>query len=140
VPFLSRRLYIPTAWVRVQVRSCGICGAGFLRVLWFLLQLIPPTTPRQSSSAHTIGQMMADESSGFSLTPRSYNNYSGDGSFYPSTQRQYRRLIYYYIILLHVSVVFRSCFGRTTIIRKNILIARVSQLTTDALFIILLTL
>jgi hypothetical protein len=30
---------------------------------------------------------------------------SGDGSFYRSTQRHYRRLIYYYIILLHVSVV-----------------------------------
>jgi hypothetical protein len=30
---------------------------------------------------------------------------SGDGSFYPSTQRHYRRLIYYYIVLLHVLVV-----------------------------------
>jgi hypothetical protein len=27
------------------------------------------------------------------------------GFFYPSTQRRYRRLIYYYIILLHVWVV-----------------------------------
>jgi hypothetical protein len=35
-----------------------------------------------------------------------------DGSFYPSTQRQYRRLIYYYIILLHVSVV-RPSSGKT---------------------------
>jgi hypothetical protein len=35
------------------------------------------------------------------------------GVFYPSTQRHYRRLIYYlYIILLR--------FGRTTIIRQKI--------------------
>jgi hypothetical protein len=36
---------------------------------------------------------------------------SGDGSFYPFTQRHYRRLIYYHIILLHVSVV-RPSSGR----------------------------
>jgi hypothetical protein len=48
------------------------------------------------------------------------NNYggisllSGDGGFYPSAQRHYRRLIYYYIILLHVSVV-RPSSGRTYI-------------------------
>jgi hypothetical protein len=30
---------------------------------------------------------------------------SGDGDFHLSTQRHYRRLIYYYIILLHISVV-----------------------------------
>jgi hypothetical protein len=36
---------------------------------------------------------------------------SGDVSFYLSTQRHYRRLIYYYIILLHVSVV-RPSSGR----------------------------
>jgi hypothetical protein len=52
---------------------------------------------------------------------------SGDGSFYPSMQHHYCRLIYYYIILLHVSVV-RPSSG------KHILIARVSQLTTDPLF------
>jgi hypothetical protein len=58
---------------------------------------------------------------------------SGDGSLYPSTQRQYRRLIYYDNTLLHVSVV-RPLSG------KNILIATVSQLSTDPLFTILLTL
>jgi hypothetical protein len=52
----------------------------------------------------------------------------GDGGFYSSTQRHYRRLIYYvYIILLHVSVIRPSSC-------KNILIARVTQLTTDPLF------
>jgi hypothetical protein len=50
--------WLPTAetLVRVQVRSCGICGrqsgarTGFLRVLRFLLPiLIPPTTPHSLS-------------------------------------------------------------------------------------------
>jgi hypothetical protein len=35
---------------------------------------------------------------------------------------------------------FATCFGRMTIIKQNILVARVSQLTTDPLFTILLTL
>jgi hypothetical protein len=69
----SRRL------VRVQVRSCGICGgqsgigARFLRILRFLLPiLIPPTLHihhHLSSGAGTIGQLLADVPSGLSLTP-----------------------------------------------------------------------
>jgi hypothetical protein len=53
---VSRRLPTAAAWVRAQVRSCGICdgqngiGAGFLRVLGVPLQiLIPPTAPHSSS-------------------------------------------------------------------------------------------
>jgi hypothetical protein len=52
---------------------------------------------------------------------------SGNVGFYPSRQRQYRRLIYY---LYYIA----TCLGHTTIIRKKILIARISQLTTDPLF------
>jgi hypothetical protein len=52
---------------------------------------------------------------------------SGDGVFYPSTQRQYRRLILL-LILLHISVV-RPSSGR------NILLGRITQLTTDPLFL-----
>jgi hypothetical protein len=44
--------WLPTAVARVRVRTaCGICGgqsgigAGFLRVLWFPLPIIPPITP-----------------------------------------------------------------------------------------------
>jgi hypothetical protein len=44
---------------------------------------------------------------------------SGDGGFYPSTQRHYRRLILL-LILLHVSVV-RPYSGR------NILLARITE-------------
>jgi hypothetical protein len=58
---VSRRLPTAEARVRVQVRSCEICGgrsdieAGFFRVLRFPLPiLIPPTDPRSSSGACTI--------------------------------------------------------------------------------------
>jgi hypothetical protein len=57
---------IAAARVRARVRSCGICsgqsgtGTGFLRVLRFSLQNIPPTAPHssQSSGAGTIGQIV----------------------------------------------------------------------------------
>jgi hypothetical protein len=52
---INRRLPTAAAWVRFQVRSCGICGgrsdigAGFLRVLRFLMPiLIPPNVPYTS--------------------------------------------------------------------------------------------
>jgi hypothetical protein len=55
---VNRRLPTAAARVRTQVRLCGICGgqsgtgAGFLRVLRFLLPiLVPPTAPHSSSSA-----------------------------------------------------------------------------------------
>jgi hypothetical protein len=38
---------------------------------------------------------------------------SGDGDFYPSTQRHYRRLIYCYSYVTYIA----TCFSRTTIIR-----------------------
>jgi hypothetical protein len=50
---VSRRL--PTAAVRAQVRSCGICGelsgtgADFLRVLRFPLPILIPLTAQHSS-------------------------------------------------------------------------------------------
>jgi hypothetical protein len=63
-----------TARVRALVWSCGICGgksgarAGFLRVLRFpILILIPPTAPHSpylSSGAGTVGQFVADVTSG----------------------------------------------------------------------------
>jgi ABC-type Co2+ transport system permease subunit len=44
--------WLPTVAARVRVRAaCGICGgqsgigAGFLRVLWFTLPIIPPISP-----------------------------------------------------------------------------------------------
>jgi hypothetical protein len=56
VQAVSLRLPIAAARVRVQVRSCGICGgqsgtgAGLFRVLRFpLLIIIPPTAPHSSS-------------------------------------------------------------------------------------------
>jgi hypothetical protein len=45
---VSRWLPTAAAWVRSQVRSCGICGgqSGFLQVLLFPPPiLIPPTAP-----------------------------------------------------------------------------------------------
>jgi hypothetical protein len=73
---VSRRLPTSAAWVRSQVRSCGVCGgqsgtrAGFPRVLRF--PLIPPTAP-QSSSSIIRGwynrPTVADVPSGLSLTP-----------------------------------------------------------------------
>jgi hypothetical protein len=74
---LSRCLPTAAARVRARVMSCGIyggqsgTGTGFLRVLVFPLPiLIPPTAPHlPSSGAGTIGQLVADVPSGFSLTP-----------------------------------------------------------------------
>jgi hypothetical protein len=77
--------WLPTAAGRVQslVWSSGICGGqsgvggGFLRVIWFPLQFIPPNSPSsQSPGAGTIGQEIADVPSGPSLnsTPQ-YANY-----------------------------------------------------------------
>jgi hypothetical protein len=48
-------LQTEVAWDRVQVRSYRIRGGqsgtgGFLRILWFPLQIIPPTAPHSSSS------------------------------------------------------------------------------------------
>jgi hypothetical protein len=63
---VSRRLPTEAARVRVQVRSCGICGgqsgtgACFLRLLRLPLPiLIPPTTPHSSlsSGSDTIDQL-----------------------------------------------------------------------------------
>jgi hypothetical protein len=46
------RRWLPTAAARVRVRAaCVVCGgqsgtgAGFLRVLWFPLPIIPPISP-----------------------------------------------------------------------------------------------
>jgi hypothetical protein len=52
---------------------------------------------------------------------------SGDGFFYPSTQRHYRRLILL-LILLHISVVRPSS-------SRNIFLARIAQLTTYPLIL-----
>jgi hypothetical protein len=65
------------AWIRAQVRSCGICGgqsgtgAGFLQVLRFPLPILIPPTSLHSSSI-TRGwynrPVVADTPSGLSLT------------------------------------------------------------------------
>jgi hypothetical protein len=71
---------LPTAAARVpaQVKSCGICGGqsgtavGFLRVHWFPLPiLIAQTAPHHhlSFGTSTLGQIVADVTSGLSLTP-----------------------------------------------------------------------
>jgi hypothetical protein len=71
---VSRWFPTSSAWVREQVRSCGICGeqsgngAGFFRVLRFPLPLIP-TIPHPSPGAGTIGQIVVEVPSGLSLTP-----------------------------------------------------------------------
>jgi hypothetical protein len=47
---VSRWLPTAAAWVRIRA-ACGVCGdqsgtgAGFLRVLWFPLPIIPPISP-----------------------------------------------------------------------------------------------
>jgi hypothetical protein len=53
---VSRRLPTAAAWIRAQVRTCGICGGqsgageNFLRVLRFHLPILnPPTAPHSSS-------------------------------------------------------------------------------------------
>jgi hypothetical protein len=59
------------------VICCGQSGtwAGFIRLLRFPLPIfLPPTAPESSSSgAGTIGQLVADVSSGLSLTPPQEN-------------------------------------------------------------------
>jgi hypothetical protein len=73
----GRQLPTMATRVRVQVRSCGICGGlsdtgtGFLRVLRFPLPIFnPPTAPHSSSSgAGTTGQTVVEVPSGLSLTP-----------------------------------------------------------------------
>jgi hypothetical protein len=59
---VSLRVPISKAWVRLQVRPCGICGgkddtgAGFLRVIWFSLAvIIPPNSPY---SLNIVSQML----------------------------------------------------------------------------------
>jgi hypothetical protein len=47
---VSRRPPTTAAWVRAQVRSCGICGARFLGVLHFPLPILIPATAPHSSS------------------------------------------------------------------------------------------
>jgi hypothetical protein len=57
VQAVSRRFPTTVAWVRAQVRLCGICGgqsgtgAGFLRVLLFPLPILIPTAAPHSSSS-----------------------------------------------------------------------------------------
>jgi hypothetical protein len=69
-------LPIAAAQDRSRVGTCGNyegqsgIGIGFLPVFRFRLPMIPPTAyHRPSSGAGTIGQIMSDAPSGFSLTP-----------------------------------------------------------------------
>jgi hypothetical protein len=72
---VSRQLPIAAAWVRTQVKSCGMCGGqrstevSFLSVLRLPLPILVPPTAPHSSGAGTIGQLAADVPSGLSLTP-----------------------------------------------------------------------
>jgi hypothetical protein len=76
---VSRLFLNAAAWVRFQVKSCGICGgqsgagAVFLRVLLFPLSSSLSTNCSTlihlSSGAGTRGQLVADVPSGLSLTP-----------------------------------------------------------------------
>jgi hypothetical protein len=75
---VSRRLPTAAPGVRAQVRSCGICGGqcgtmtGFLRVLRFPCQFSFHWLFHRhhlSSGAGIIGQLVADEPSGLSLSP-----------------------------------------------------------------------
>jgi hypothetical protein len=86
--------------------------------------------PSTSRNADVIDKVRTWNIEDYYLTvPDISDEAPGDGVFYPSTQRHYRRLILLLIlfILLHVSVV-RPSSGR------NILLARITQLTTDQLF------
>jgi hypothetical protein len=74
---VSRRLPTAAARFGAKVRSCGIyggqsgTGAGFLRVLRFPLPILH--THHLSTGAGTIGRLVADVTSLFSLTPPQEN-------------------------------------------------------------------
>jgi hypothetical protein len=69
--------WLPTAAARVRVRAaCGVCGgqsgtgAGFFRVLRFLLPIILPISPSSKSpGAGTVGLLVAAVPSEFNWTP-----------------------------------------------------------------------
>jgi hypothetical protein len=72
---ISRWLPTAAAWVRNRA-ACGVCGgqsgtgAGFFRVLRFLLSIIPPISPSsQSPGAGTINLLVAAVPSGPNWTP-----------------------------------------------------------------------
>jgi hypothetical protein len=78
---VSRLLPAAAAWVRAQVRSCGICGGqrgtggGFLRVLRISLPILIPYSSSSTIRGWYIGQIVADVPSGLSLTPPTPRNY-----------------------------------------------------------------